>query len=557
MRNGLVLGVALWAVTTNLACTYEPTQNTRLSRADQVVTFKGFYTQQDYPVQLEYRRTINDPWVQFGSTLTTSSGAFTDTDGVVWFRWEWSGTIPESAWLVYQYPDTKASIRVLTDFGVFVAVDDNIEFCAAAQGFVGVKVLVNCQSSQDPNIITLLSCVLGTTYSNGECVADRDFDGVPDTTDNCPDFPNPDQEPPVAGSPPGDECMWNETPFIMSEIQSIVPLGTVSGPEAKNRLQIQIPVPPSPTPRAMVSVFAPVAMRVTSVTYKAKHGDEVENWDFFAEVTRLSDEDRGIMIGFAHITHPLPGSKLALAIPKVEEGETSGPPTSPITFDEGELIGKTIGSALAGAAFDYFVYNQNNPDGSSGQAPYVTNTFANQLRYETDPNLRFKRIADCPVYYQDAETRAELEAKFGYEGPVLGADCRQVSRDVPGTLAGQWFDDVLEEQFAIATEMVGAEDPADGVINGVIRVTCNDTELCGGSQNMIVDYSLESDPEQIVYSATDPTSGRHCYYRAPTAIHFDMESADSVRVRIANEDCPNPPGEPYLDLGPGDQLLVR
>ena len=537
MKRIRFFAIALWVISTGAGCTYEPTQNTRLAQVDEPVAFKGFYIVNTDTVDLQALVYDGGPgeWVEFGSVTPSASGV-TDPSGAVWYHWQWSGPIPQSAWV--GYPDAQASIRFVTDIGELVVVDDDIADCAEQQGYIGAGIVLNCQSSVNPEVLFLRSCVPGMTYSDGECVGDRDFDGVPDTTDNCPDFPNPEQSPPVPGSPPGDECRWSVNPFVMSEIHSIVPLGTVSGGEVKNRLQIQIE---ETTPRTKASVFAPVDMKVKLVRYSpgGNPPGEVEYWGFFAEVTR-EEQDRGIVVGFDHITHP--EAKLMGAIPPVPVGYVS--PTSPISFSAGEKIGETIGSALAGAAFDYFVINRNNADGSVGQAPFVTNVFANQMRYETDNNLRNHRHGDCPVYYQNASIRADLEEKFGFQGPVTGADCRQVSRDVPGALAGQWFDDSTGGQFAIASEMSGPDES----LNWTIRIG-----FLNGTFHFVT-YTPADDPELVTYSPTDPNSGRHCYHEYPsTAIHFDMKSAEEVRVRVTAGACPPAP----LELGTGDQRFVR
>lgn len=261
-------------------------------------------------------------------------------------------------------------------------------------------------------------------------------------------------------SGPSDDCTSNPAPVFthmltdLALVQSIVPLGNSSGGAIKERHQVQLltdTTPAGATSGRSVPIIAPADARLTSIR-RLRTTQPFED-DYYGFDLQISCE---VTARFDHVR--MPGNKLSAAVSGYSNGFRD--PEQATRFAAGEVIGHTDGNPPAPAgvnrafAFDYALYDSRHE-----------NTFANMNRYRTTPDLALSLRAICGGSFYQGALRSAFFARLGYAGRSANGDCRNASRDVPGSLAGGWFRvgqsiDADGGRLAFATEA-----------NGVARLT--------------------------------------------------------------------------------------
>jgi len=167
-----------------------------------------------------------------------------------------------------------------------------------------------------------------------------------------------------------------------------------------------------------LEIYAPVSMTLNAYAYY-QFGSDNPEW---ALVFTVNSE---ITIRMTHITEVV--SKIidgTTTIPQNSSAEY--PPSKTVTFAAGEQIGATTGTSQA-HNWNIYVYDTRNE-----------NQYAQQERYLADYLGERLRNGVCPFDYYDSEMMSEYYALLGASAPGQSSTCGTVSRDVAGTLAGQW-----------------------------------------------------------------------------------------------------------------------
>jgi hypothetical protein len=281
----------------------------------------------------------------------------------------------------------------------------------------------------------------------------------------------------------------------VAHVALIVPPGAISGEDIKTHSFIQ-------TDGTSVPVYAPVDMRLTEGTWVGASNDYGLGFEINA----------GFRIRFAHITHPR--ADIVALIP-THDPSSIMVPVGPMSFDVGELIGHTTGTAETNR-FDFGLYDLTEETATPNAARYRS------LRFWT------KLHGVCPYAYFSAGLRPAYEALFASIGgaSVPGAPCRTLA-DVAlaGTVAGEWYltshppDATHRSQFAVGSQLTG-----------VVRIAG-----LGGT----LDFPGAADPRTISTEVCYPTAdGRHVYLRLTSATTLDA-------VLKAGACAPSFPGEAF------------
>lgn len=176
----------------------------------------------------------------------------------------------------------------------------------------------------------------------------------------------------------------------------------------------------------------------------------------------------------------------------------------PVEFAAGEIIGLAHARG-SGGAFDFGVYDST-----------YTNTFINP-RERNSRDLH----AVCPwSYYADASAYTSKFARAG-GSPIANASCRSSSRDVAGTLAGEWHRD--EAQLAIAMDIDGS--------------------VVASAPGLFVRQEAPArDP------ATVNVGEKLCYADTATHVTIRLMTATTIDMRYGGGPCPTeqePPGNTW------------
>ncbi len=284
-------------------------------------------------------------------------------------------------------------------------------------------------------------------------------------------------------------------------IATIVPSGSQAGNVIKqhsfislNRADPRVSDPPG------APIYAPAASRLISIGFYAEAG--VGQYLLFFEVSCE------VMYKFDHLSAVVDSIR-SVSPPEPKPDSRTDFLREPIEFAAGELIGWTTGAPPEGP-FDWGVYNTTH-----------RNSFANQTRYDAQ-GMEQALHADCPYDYFDEAMRAAHLGKSGTPGgrQVSVAECPSTSRDVPGTVAGAWFDEATGvEGFAIAADL-----------SGQVRL--------GGPG-----YNLVTDMGTATWADPGTVTSEHCYENWPnggdTHVFLKLLSPDRLAVARGAGACPS------------------
>ncbi len=177
-----------------------------------------------------------------------------------------------------------------------------------------------------------------------------------------------------------------------------------------------------------------------------------------------------------------------------------------VPVQAGELLGYTDGTRVAGS-WDFMVLNYAKP------AVYI-----NESRWISDQY----RYGDCPYDYFTGDLKVTYYSLLSASGTTTDPLCGKASHDVPGTIAGGWFQGnsttaqgsrLLVAKFLNYIEMVVVSQPSGPVFD-------------------IRDYRSTTDP------ATVAVGQSVCYTDGTAYAYFDLISQLSVRVATGTGGCP-------------------
>ena len=323
---------------------------------------------------------------------------------------------------------------------------------------------------------------------------------------------------PEDGSDAG--CVSNPNPVFTSHITEldnisfIIPTIVSSGNWLKNRSYLIVAEVNGSAPE--LPVYAPVDATLTSITnYLGKMTDRTTGQPFdlaqFDIRFQVSCEVGFMFDHVGRLVEPL----ASLANPEPAADTRDAAVYTALDVKAGQLLGYASGTVPA-HTWDFIVTNST-----------VTNSFANQARYETQGELVTLLHNDCPYRYFPEGIGNEYLAFFGgWNGGVVGAGDCPGSPDLAGTISGAWF----KTPF----------DPSAGSFFvpdwGVVVVMTPDGAVDANSGSATVrthtDGPTSVDPKTVTTS--------HCYEDAYASRYAFLElvSEDVLAAAFGDGTCP-------------------
>jgi|GEM_PF-1435955 hypothetical protein len=310
--------------------------------------------------------------------------------------------------------------------------------------------------------------------------------------------------------------------FDRDKIRLIYPLGQLNGGhhEAEALGLSLIWIEPSVIEAGdRLTVYAPADMQLERYSY-GHFGSEPPTWTM---VFRVNDRIKIRM------------SAISEAVPRIMDATTNEPapntaehePSIPVFLEAGEVIGYTTGTSKA-HNWDIWVYDSER-----------SNQYANQSRYEANYLGDRMRTAVCPYDFFDEAMGAEYIALLGLDEPGQTTECGNTSRDVPGSLSGQWH---FNPDYTTGVEI--AQDGSYATPLAIFKNLSNEIviyQIDGQEFRITTDNTTHSDPAEI----TDC----HCYQlvsrwdqSAAGYAYFELISEDDMKVYYSpSGQCPNNP----------------
>ena len=282
------------------------------------------------------------------------------------------------------------------------------------------------------------------------------------------------------------ECLvFTSHMFELDKVSHIYPLGQLNGGhyEAEALALSLIQIKPSVIEAGdKVAVYAPADMSLELWGYGYGPVGDQAVWilDF-----KFNEQ---VSIRYSSVTEVVQAiTEVSTSTPN--ETSAGFPPSSPLSFNAGDLIGYTTGTTQANN-WDIWVYDQEH-----------TNSFAQALRYEAEQLGARLRTAICPYSFLKDSMKAEVRALYGLNGPGETIECGSASRDVVGTLAGQWHFD---------------SDPAQGVTVSEEGDYASPFAIFNSLNDEVIIHSVNNTRYQVTssnpsYKKPEDITGSHCY----------------------------------------------
>lgn len=281
-------------------------------------------------------------------------------------------------------------------------------------------------------------------------------------------------------------------PFVdIERVASIVPLWPVSGPLLKGHTYIHL----DKGVAGDAPVYAPARALVRTIAYYTQGGvaEYMVTFSVDCNVSFFFDHLKTLSLALSAVAPQAPASDSRASVLETQ-----------VWVEAGEQVGTTSGAGGVGA-WDLGVRDMR-----------VTNTFPNQARFETAPNLKGFLHAACPYTYYPPAQEAAYAARFGSADgrPVAGTDCRPAPREVVGSVQGMWFSTTdpssADHAFTIAPEP-----------GGQVR-------MAGKGWSLFLD------------GARDPATvrGAHCYAGNGRYVFLRLQNAETLDVAHGIGGCP-------------------
>ncbi len=198
-----------------------------------------------------------------------------------------------------------------------------------------------------------------------------------------------------------------------------------------------------------VPIYAPVDSWLTRASYYSQpmQGED-GGWHDVAQYFVWFDVSCEVSYKFAHVDRLV--DELATVVPSVPTDTSRTVEVSPPVFvHAGDLIGYTRGTITANN-WDFGVYNRTK-----------TNQFANQARYQETWDLNILLYADCPYDYFEGDLQRQMYSLLP-EG-----ECGSASGDIPGTIAGAWFDSPEIDPMDHGSDLDVGQTQVPGVVSSL------------------------------------------------------------------------------------------
>ena len=302
--------------------------------------------------------------------------------------------------------------------------------------------------------------------------------------------------------PPG--CQHNIAPvFTMpftnaTMIQFVYPLGGIStGSPARSYVFVKMAPNGS---HLFVPVYAPVNMTLQGITYANRNYGQLGTRPEYRLDFQVTCE---VSLTFDHI--PTVEGWIASLGPSVPANNSRTGVYVSVPAQAGKLLGYTDGTRVAGS-WDFMVLNQAKP------AFHV-----NESRWTSDQY----RYGDCPYDYFTGDLKATYYSLLSASGTTLTPLCGKVSRDVPGTIAGGWFQ-------GNSTVVQGSRLLVGKFLNYMEMAVSQ----ASGPVFDIRDYRSMVDPATVMVGQSV------CYSDGTSYAYLDLVSMLSMRVATGTGGCP-------------------
>jgi hypothetical protein len=314
--------------------------------------------------------------------------------------------------------------------------------------------------------------------------------------------------------------VFTEDMFQLDKINNIYPLGQLNGgyEESTGLSQATIQLKQDVIDAEdMVTIYAPADMQLHSYAFW-QFGEDPSFWTLIFTVSDKITLRIGVV---SDVVQKIKDATTDTPLPTSAEFE----PSVPVNFSAGDVIAYTAGTTQA-HNWDIFVFDAENE-----------NQFARQERYTSDVLGMRMVTAVCPWDLYSDEMKQPYYDLLGLSAPGQTNDCGNASRDVTGTLAGQWHFN--------PDASTGIETSRDGAYTTPFALYLNlDSEVVVNVINatgfrLAVDNPTWIDPAEII--------DEHCYELIGSMdrsvqgyLFLQLISSDEMRMSYsATGGCPD------------------
>jgi hypothetical protein len=185
-----------------------------------------------------------------------------------------------------------------------------------------------------------------------------------------------------------------------------------------------------------------------------------------------------------------------------------------VNVTAGDLIGWTTGTDPA-HVWDFIMIDKRQ-----------TTLFANQERYEKTGDLQGLLHTVCPYDYYDEALRAVYVSKFAWWGGSIGSMSCKIPADVPGALAGGWFQTPFDSSTPFA--------PADWGL--VAKIEADGYAYIAGPG-----WEVRANPQGPLFADPATVTTEHCYQHSSQPAkwaYLKLLSATEVAAAHGEGACP-------------------
>ncbi len=307
------------------------------------------------------------------------------------------------------------------------------------------------------------------------------------------------------------KCVSNPSPVFTagftesSRIIEISPIGHAFIDNPGSSARSYVTVNRSDGPKKLAPVYAPIDSTIHSIAYAKRNYGLLGTRPEYRLDFEISCE---VSYVFDHLT--LLSDEIKKYAPELAADSTKTNTYVAIPVQAGQLVAYTEGTLTAGG-FDFMVWNKTNKE-----------NYINSSRWVYDHS----KYGVCPYDYFVPELKDKYYSLLQKTRKDKPASCRTVSRDVPGTLSGGWFQgnstDREGSRLSIST---ASTDMTDLVI---VR---ND------QSTKIRDYTHPD-----IAKPEDVTVGKSvCYYDRDRTIYAYLKLLSDLEMGLAlgNGACPS------------------
>ena len=163
------------------------------------------------------------------------------------------------------------------------------------------------------------------------------------------------------------------------------------------------------------------------------------------------------------------------------------------------------------------------------------NDFINQERYKFFPQPLH---ADCPYDYFQESLRSQYYALFGTPWFTMfpNSHCGTASRDLAGTISGQWF----HEPWPL--HGLSLDEPQTGGEMAVAIGSHRDGEVAIGAPS----FHLRIKTSEPTHADPTTVTTQHCYSSGGQFVSLKVMSDDQLGLANGSGECPNSMSNEYI-----------